>query len=276
MKNILLLTDFSENAKNAIIYATKLYVKQEVNFILFNAFRSSKDDIVTKLAGRGLNDLLSNETDSKLQSLIDSIKISNHNELHTFNYKSKFGNLIELVNQFIEKHSIDLVVLGAKGISAIEKIVFGSSTYALIKDVNCTALVVPANQSFPIPTKIAIASEFETRLNAMLFAELKQIVKDLNLILSVVYVNNEDNHPTKDMIQYSASIAVNMELNKVETYHYKHEDVVEGTNQFVKKHAIDMLVLINKKRNFLQNLFHISYTKQLAFNAQVPFMVLCD
>ncbi|MCW8940874.1 MAG: universal stress protein, partial [Flavobacteriales bacterium] len=74
MMTILLPTDFSKNAKNAILYALELYKNQEVNFILMNAFHPTHDDMANSITGGSLNDLLSQASEKQLQELITEIK----------------------------------------------------------------------------------------------------------------------------------------------------------------------------------------------------------
>ncbi len=184
--------------------------------------------------------------------------------------------MVEIIKRFTEKHPIDLIVMGAKGMSAVEKIVFGSNTYAIIKEIDCPALVIPDSAIFIKPTNIGVATDFMEIKNKSIFSILKPIKEDFNPKITLFNVSEEDKFITEKENQFAQSISNHLEMENVSTAYFKNEDVIFGTNEFVNQQKINLLVLINKKRSFLQNLFHISFTKQIAFHAEVPILVLHD
>jgi nucleotide-binding universal stress UspA family protein len=277
MMTILLPTDFSKNAKNAILYALELYKNQEVNFILMNAFHPTHDDMANSITGGSLNDLLSQASEKQLQELITEIKakhISNNN--HSFSFKSAYGSLVEIIDTFVDKHPIDLIVMGAKGMSAVEKIVFGSNTYAVIKEVDCPALVIPDNVTFTSPSNLSIATDFNEIKNKKIFSVLQTLINDYKPEVTMFNVTEEMKPVGAEEKQMAQSIANILNINAINTTYFKHEDVIYGTKEYVKQHNTSLMVLVNKKRNFFEDLFHISFTKQISFHAEIPLLILHD
>ncbi|KJS04256.1 MAG: hypothetical protein VR77_12375 [Flavobacteriales bacterium BRH_c54] len=278
MITILLPTDFSNNAKNAIFYALELYKNQEVNFILMNAFHPTHDDMANSITGGSLNDLLSQASEKQLQELIAEIKSKKqlYNKKHSFSFKSAYGSLVEIIDTFVDKHPIDLIVMGAKGMSAVEKIVFGSNTYAVIKEVDCPALVIPDKVSFSSPSTISIATDFKEIKKKNIFATLQPLVKDFKPEITLFNVTEEMKSIGTDEKQMAQSIANILDVADIKTSYFKHEDVIYGTKEYVKQHNTSLMVLVNKKRNFFEDLFHISFTKQISFHAEIPLLILHD
>ena len=275
---ILLPTDFSNNAKNAIFYALELYKNQEVNFILMNAFHPTHDDMANSITGGSLNDLLSQASEKQLQELIAEIKSKKqlNNKKHSFSFKSVYGSLVEIIDTFVDKHPIDLIVMGAKGMSAVEKIVFGSNTYAVIKEVDCPALVIPDKVSFSSPSTISIATDFKEIKKKNIFATLQPLVKDFKPEITLFNVTEEMKSIGADEKQMAQSITNILDVADIKTSYFKHEDVIYGTKEYVKQHNTSLMVLVNKKRNFFEDLFHISFTKQISFHAEIPLLILHD
>lgn len=274
---VLLPTDFSDNAKNAILYALELYSNKEVNFILMNAFHPTHDDMANSITGGSLNDLLSEASEKQLQDLITEIKNKHHyNKNHSFSYKSAYGSLVEIIKTFVDKHPIDMIVMGAKGMSAVEKIVFGSNTYAVIKEVDCPALVIPDKVTFNPIKNIAIATDFEPLKNSGVFKVLQAIVNSYNTEVSMFMVTEEIKTIGDTEKNFANSVANVIGIENLAANYFKHEDVIYGTKTYVQQHNINMLTLVNRRRNFLQDLFHISFTKQISFHAEVPLLVLHD
>ncbi|MDF1676169.1 MAG: universal stress protein [Vicingaceae bacterium] len=278
MITILLPTDFSNNAKNAIFYALELYKNQEVNFILMNAFHPTHDDMANSITGGSLNDLLSQASEKQLQELIAEIKSKKqlNNKKHSFSFKSVYGSLVEIIDTFVDKHPIDLIVMGAKGMSAVEKIVFGSNTYAVIKEVDCPALVIPDKVSYSSPSTISIATDFKEIKKKNIFATLQSLVKDFKPEITLFNVTEEMKSIGADEKQMAQSITNILDVEDIKTSYFKHEDVIYGTKEYVKQHNTSLMVLVNKKRNFFEDLFHISFTKQISFHAEIPLLILHD
>ncbi|MCW8896758.1 MAG: universal stress protein [Flavobacteriales bacterium] len=277
MMTILLPTDFSKNAKNAILYALELYKNQEVNFILMNAFHPTHDDMANSITGGSLNDLLSQASEKQLQELITEIKGKHiSNKHHSFSFKSAYGSLVEIIDTFVDKHPIDLIVMGAKGMSAVEKIVFGSNTYAVIKEVDCPALVIPDNVTFTHPSNLSIATDFKEIKNKKIFSVLQTLLNDYKPEVTMFNVTEEMKPVGAEEKQMAQSIANILNIDTINTTYFKHEDVIYGTKEYVKQHNTSLMVLVNKKRNFFEDLFHISFTKQISFHAEIPLLILHD
>jgi len=164
--------------------------------------------------------------------------------------------------------------MGAKGMSAVEKIVFGSNTYAVIKEVDCPALVIPDKVTFSSIKNIAIASDFEPLKNTGVFKALQPIVKDYNAEVTMFNVTEEMKKVGEIEKSFASSVANVIGITNIPITYYKHEDVIYGTKTYLQQHQTSMLALVNRRRNFLQDLFHISFTKQISFHAEVPLLVL--
>jgi nucleotide-binding universal stress UspA family protein len=50
-------------------------------------------------------------------------------------------------------------------------------------------------------------------------------------------------------------------------------DVISGLNQYAEENDIDLIVLVNRHRAFVDNLLGLSTTRQLAMDTKFPLMV---
>ena len=55
---------------------------------------------------------------------------------------------------------------------------------------------------------------------------------------------------------------------------YKHMEVAEAITQFQVKTKVNLLVMINNKHSFFENLFFKSTINQIGFRLQIPFLVI--
>lgn len=56
-------------------------------------------------------------------------------------------------------------------------------------------------------------------------------------------------------------------------YHFlNNKDVEEGLTGFAEKNNLDLLIIVPKKHNIFDKLFHKSHTKKLMLETHVPVM----
>lgn len=107
MKNILLLTDFSDIARNAALYALKLFENEQVSFTLLNAYDIEFSgtlyivQVKEELAAESVEKL-----NSDLFFLLKRVPDAN------IRIASSFGSLVDAVRGEIEVSNPDLVVMG--------------------------------------------------------------------------------------------------------------------------------------------------------------------
>src|SRR5436305_8336825 len=122
MKNILVLTDFSANAKSAEEYGLQLAIKLQVNLVLFNAFPAQDSLTISENVIWPHNKPLSLEYESisnlqaRVYELNDELsRISGNIHKPVISHLGEAGALPEKLNAVINKNDIGMVVMGTKG-----------------------------------------------------------------------------------------------------------------------------------------------------------------
>ena len=139
MKNVLLLTDFSENSINAMRYALQLFKDDICNFFVLHVEISTSyisDDLMLT-AHQSIYDSLLKKTKQKLAKLIT--KLENEFKNDNFNYEMIVDHdiLTDAIKQVITSKTIDLIVMGTNGVTGAKEVIFGSNTTNVIRKVNC-------------------------------------------------------------------------------------------------------------------------------------------
>lgn len=109
MKKILLPTDFSENAKNAIDYSIALFDASETVFILLNTFYvpySSTEVIIS-------HDAFRKQSEESLELEIQRIKQQFPNLKGNIESHYAIGEVASVVNSFVQKEGMDYVAAKA-------------------------------------------------------------------------------------------------------------------------------------------------------------------
>ncbi|RED43840.1 nucleotide-binding universal stress UspA family protein [Winogradskyella eximia] len=273
-KNILLPTDFSDNAWSAVVYALKLYEEELCTFYFLHSTKM-KVSTMSNMSNKLLRVMAENAM-NELSELKELAETSNANANHSFEIILSSNDLFHSMETIIEKNNIDMVVMGTKGATGAKEIVFGSNTVNSIKKIkNCPVLAVPDEFDFVIPEQIAFPTDF----NRLYGAELQPLLDlaDLyNSKIRVLHINKEDS--------ISEAQDYNLDQLKValENYEYSfhwmpdYSKKDEAIKDFIDELNINILVMINYKHSFIESLVKEPVIKKLGFQPTIPFLVIPD
>lgn len=277
MKHVLLPTDFSDNSWNAIKYAIKLYKDQDCVFYLLNTYTPviyNVEYVLGYPAQFGLGDAIRETSQANLKELTNKISEEFPNNLkHKFEALSKFNTLISGIKEFIDHQKVDLIVMGTKGATGAKEVLFGSNTVHVFKDIKCPILAIPSNFEYENPHEILFPTDLEINYNDTQLKLLKEIAASHNSRINAMHVST-GNELTKKQHKNK------MELEAIFTdmpflfHESKVMNVTEAINKFQIKSKINLLVMINNKHSFFENLFFQSKLNQIGFHLNVPFLVI--
>ena len=276
MKKILLPTDFSDNAWNAIQYALKLFKNEKCTFYLLNNCYPviyGVDFMEVSSAQSGLIDAVLSASKQKLEALHQKINEQFKNPNHTFSKISSVNTLVGEIEELHLGNVMDFVVMGTKGASGLKEVLLGSNTVRVINNVRCPVLAIPSDFDFEPPREILFPSDYEVSFNDKHIAPILEIVKANNSRINILNVLK------------GAELTSNQKLNqqKLREYfknsaHLFHSDdkqqVTEAITNFQLKARVNLLVMINNKNSFLEKLFFKSTVNQMGYHLNVPFLVI--
>ncbi|MEC8830812.1 MAG: universal stress protein, partial [Bacteroidota bacterium] len=136
MQKILIPTDFSENAWNAIDYAMQLFRNRRCTFYLLNTYTPvipSSRFMAKMIDGVRIVDAVRENSEQGLSRTVERIKTKYGNPNHSFETISSFNLLVEEVKDIVDTFGINLVVTGTKGASGVDEVFMGSNTVRIIK-----------------------------------------------------------------------------------------------------------------------------------------------
>ncbi len=144
MKNILIPTDFSENAYSALYYATRLFKNEPCRFYILNTLDSEASVITGKTDPQ-----LINESKEKLTEIRHTIVRDTEDYDHSFESILTTEKLLETIEKTVKEKGIDIIVMGTKGATGAKGFFVGSTTSNVIQKIKCCpVLVVPEEFNF--------------------------------------------------------------------------------------------------------------------------------
>ena len=276
MKRILLPTDFSKNAYNAIRYAVHLYRDEEVTFYLLNTFTPTSyhmSYMIENPMPYGMEDVAKMNSEKGLQEIEEKIKSEIDNPNHTFKRLSVFNILVDEIKDVVNTYDINMIIMGTKGATGAKEIFIGTHTMLTIKKVRCPVLAVPADYDYEQPLDILFPTDYEFNKEHPHLPLLKQLCKlhhsRLNILNAYYGIElTESQNETKEFIEdYFKEVAP--------VFHIADGmDVLEAVEDFQEKYKIDLLVMIQNKHSFFENLIFKPVVKDLVFHTHIPFLVI--
>ncbi|SKB26020.1 universal stress protein [Maribacter arcticus] len=278
MKNILVATDFSNNAYCALFYVTKLLASQPCTFHLLNVFNE-----LTPLQGKKpklfvsekLLKKLQIESEEKLTKTMHKIVLDNDNSKHQFQTISEKGILSKILTKTIDKLHIDLVVMGNKGITEAADIFFGSNTIQVANIINkCPILAIPGEMNFKEPKEIAFVTDFKKGCAKKSIEPLLFITSLFKAKIRVLHITEEEILNTE---QESNRKLLDICLKDVDhTFHWRQlsKDKAKVIQVFLEKLNVDLYSMVNQKHNLFEKLTREPVIKDVSMYSETPFLIL--
>ena len=279
MKNILVPSDFSENAWNAMRYAIELFKNEECVFHLLNTYTpaiASSRFMAATVDGGTLENGARLCSKRGLKNVVERIEKEYRNPKHSFKTCSSFSFLVDEIKETIEEQHIDLVVTGTKGASGLEEVFMGSNTVRIIKSVkDCPVLAVPQHFKFLTPNEIAFATDFNRFYTKSELQPLKDMAKAFNAAIRIVHVQYEIKALT-ELQQFNLEM-----LRKYlgEVQHYVHtvselNSISKILEVFTEELDIHLLAMLHYQNSYLEKMTREPVIKRVAFHTQVPLLVI--
>ncbi|NNE32442.1 MAG: universal stress protein [Winogradskyella sp.] len=277
MKQILLPTDFSENAFNAISFAIKLFKNEACTFHMLNAYTPviyNVEYVLGYPAQFGLGDAVRATAQKNLNNVLNKIeKKFEINPKHKFETYARFNTVVSGINEFIATHDIDLIVMGTKGATGAKEVLFGSNTVHVIKAIKCPVLAVPSDFLFETPHEILFPTDLEATCKHRELKILKTILELNHGRLNTMHVSS--GHDLSELQESNKAKLETMFKDYAFLFHnVSNMELVEAINYFQIKHKINLLIMINNKHSFFHNLFFKNTINQMGFHLNVPFLVI--
>lgn len=267
MKTILIATDYSDPAQNAMDYAAHLAHQTGADLVLFNMF---------KLSVHTNNSLVSTASiDEKLKKnenrLIELCKETTDRYHINVSWVIGKDDTIESLKTHVNTHHVDLVVMGIES-NLIEFKLFGNTTTAAVDLMLFPLLVVPNDVGFEGINTIMYACELSHLKGDHELNVLKTFVRLFKARLEVFHVFANDSERTKSDLEH----VMDEKLQDVDhIYRYvNNARIGEGIKAGLEQFPADLLVMIHHKLGFFESIMKGSNTNQMTVRTRVPLLVI--
>lgn len=272
MKSILVLTDFSEAALHAARYACVFAdIFKSKQMILFHALQDipavSNEPIVS--VGR---EEWFEESKRKMEDFQKTVKqfIPATTEV---SFSVEEIDLVKGVEALGRGKQIDLIVMGITGKTSLEKVLIGSNTIRIMRDVRRPLLIVPRNTPVDKPKKILLASdlrEVEEKTNVPALIEVLDTLEAELLVLNVT----EKEQDVPKLKKEITALHETLDKYQPEVHYLSDPDIVTTIESFAASNRVGLLVTLRERHSGLSSLFRKSVSKKIVWHIRIPLLVL--
>ncbi|TVZ27564.1 nucleotide-binding universal stress UspA family protein [Gillisia sp. Hel_I_86] len=276
MRKILIPTDFSENALNAIKYGLELFKYELCEIYLIHAYSDEVYNTKGLLVRAGFEELklqTFRNSEKELEKLEKEILLFSPNPKHRIITLSKFEILVDAVNDLADKENIDIIIMGTRGKSNDKKLTFGSNTLQVVKYVKCPVLAVPNTFKNGAPSKILFPTDYLLPYKRREIKLLSTMANSFAARIVFLHISKfeQASYRQQDNKTFLESC---VEDNKTEFMNIKGGDLTATINNQIKSNGIDMVVMVNSRHSYLESMLYTSTIDKMGLHLEVPFLIL--
>jgi nucleotide-binding universal stress UspA family protein len=271
MSRILIPTDFSPVADNALKYAMDMATQYQLDITLAHIVQLTATDVANVV----YVDLMKEMAQHAEEKMLEKIMSLRAQYPHlNFDFNIKEGLFLDSMEQICNEIRPLVVILGITGSGeGIDKLI-GSNAILAMDNLSLPLMVIPKNAYFRSVNKICFACDLQNVASSTPLLAIKVFAKLFNAEIHILNIDHHNRH-------YTANTPTEIEvLNTMfehipHHFHYiDHENVQEGLNEFVGKNDMDMVIMLPKKHSWLEGLFRKSQTKEMLYHSQIPVLAL--
>ncbi|HZJ19258.1 MAG TPA: universal stress protein [Pricia sp.] len=277
MKNILIPTDFSDNAWNAIRYGMAFFKKIKCNFYLVNVSpitAYSGGEAAMYASQEILEQSILKESKEQLQELLKAIERLPFNTKHMFHTSAHYGFFTDYVKQEVKEKNIDLIIMGTKGASGIKAVSVGTNTGNVMTKVQCPVLAVPEDAEYSRPKEIGFPTDYQTSCEIKVLTHLKEVILSHKSALRFLYVAIKGKELNKLQLKNRGFLKDYFSDTEHSFHTLTGKKLDDAIQCFVESRDLDMLVMVAKNLNFLERILFRPAVEKISYHTKVPFLIL--
>lgn len=271
MKTIIVPTDFSPVSINALNYAADMALAVNASLILLHVYQmpvsSNNTDIPLPMMDY-------RELEEIQQKRIEEFKTRMINEKSaalTIATLVRMGSLVDELKTLSAEKKPFAIVMGTKGAGFVQRLLVGSSTLSVLRNITFPVLVVPPDASFRSIRHIGFACDFQKIQETTPVSLIKEWVATFQADLRVLNVDSNKAN-VRDTAQQSVLLYTLLQDMHPQYSYIDSPEVEAGISSFAEDNQIDLLIVIPRKHRLLETLFQKSHTKDLIFHSQIPIL----
>lgn len=267
MKTILVPTDFSNNANNALKYANAFAQTTKIKLVLLNVYKPTvgKYNIIPGIIAEETA-RAKMENQKKLKYLHNKyVKVACAELVNV-------GDPIDEIISTSKKNRSEIIIVGTHGATGLQEALFGSNTAKLISKSKLPVLAIPQRYSFKKIRTIVYASDLKNSVNELKL--LIPIAKSLNSTIEILNLNYgwDKNENKKKELEGEIKSLSYKKIKLVEQKANIEQSMSAQIKKYLKKRKPEIFAMFPEEKSWFDKIFISSKTEELAYQLKVPLL----
>jgi nucleotide-binding universal stress UspA family protein len=271
MKKILVPTDFSTHAENALKTAAQIAKKNnyEIHLLHMLELPNQMNDAISGTAGIPEIMLFIKKANETIQKLKEKSYLKDIKVIESVKLERVYKGILS----FTEQNEIDLVVMGSHGISGVEEILLGSNTEKVVRLSNAPVLVIKEEIPQFNPRNLVFASDFSTEIKKP-FKKMLEFANLFNSKLTLVMICTPNSFKTTSTAKKIMNEFISdFDIKNYSSHIYNDLNIEKGIINFANEVNADLIGLCTHGRTGLSHFFTGSISEDLVNHAVKPAIV---
>lgn len=271
MKRILIPTDFSEEAEYAVKLAAEIAKKKDATLYLLNivdipSHESWNNQTAQDVAyGAAVLKMVKR----KFAKFFEKPFMKDVKALEVVQINLGYDQFFEQV----EKHEIDLIVMGSHGATGWREMFEGSNAEKVVRTVNCPVLTLKNERAAADIKNILFASNFYGEITPA-FSHIKTIAELFDAKIHFLKVITENSfestsYSMNTMKTFAKDAGVDWEVT-MQTVNA--ENIEDGVKYFANEYKMDMVAMPTHGRSGIMHFLFGSVTEDIVNHLNIPVL----
>lgn len=275
MKKIVVPTDFSEQAENALSVAVQIAKKTGGEVIILNIIEPMQSYVA---AADGMYIDVSVEQKyieflyENARKRLEEIVKSNTLDYDKISTRVAIGSVFQQINLVVEEVKADLIVMGTSGATGLEEVLIGSNTEKVVRTATCPVLAIKEKVKDFSVRRILLPTQFDSK-QIPVMKEIQKLQDVFGAELYLLFVNSPVEFFTnKEIYQKKEDFMSKVNLSKYQFQIYSELNEEKGIIYFADEINADMIIIATHQRTGLSHLFSGSVAEDLVNHCRRPVL----
>jgi len=269
MKKILVPTDFSAQAENALKVAAQLARKHKSEIYLLHMLELPLGLVdQTSSGGGSLPESLffMKLAHKRFKEVLSSDYLKGITVYETVLFQNTFDGITEVAN----KNKVDLIIMGSHGASGFKEMFIGSNTEKVVRTSNTPVLVIKNEHEKFAVKNFVFASDFSQEC-VKPFKSAVKFAESVKAKIHLVFINTATNFmTTAEANEIMAKFTKGVDIKNYSLNIYNDTSVEKGVLNFAQNIDADLIGMATHGRKGLSHFFNGSVSEDLVNHAKRP------
>lgn len=276
-KKILVPTDFSKASQVAYFYAVELAKIYDAQIELIHVYQGSfaVDQPMVFSPGLGREETLQKQLNHFAKTIDESTEDGSIATVKTSTLLIPGATVPAIVAES-ENPEVFMIIMGTEGKNGMVEKILGSIASGVAQQAKCPVLMIPKSVEYKAFQHILYAANFESAEETVV-DQAHQLAELFRAKMHFIHIWADEKK--EDFLETEERIFNQLFKNDFPKYTFlmtsvKANSITEGLDQYAQENNIDLVVIANRQRSFLESVTGQSVTKNMCLTSNTPIMVL--